>query len=404
LLANPFNQNQVLKLALVAYRDFLTNKGNSPDYVKLTSSRIAKLFDACRFAVIADISEATVSTWLAEQRAQGMSLQTSNYYVVAIKGFCRWLLRDRRTGDNPLIHLSGMNSQTDRRVERRSLPDEEFARLVATTRQQPKYRDLNGSDRAILYLTAAYTGFRANELRSLTPASFDLNFDQSTVTVAAGYSKRRRKDTQPLRPDLAEALREYLVGKPASDPVWPGTWHKVAAKMIRADLKTAGIPYQDDAGRVFDFHALRHQFISGLAAAGVHPKTAQTLARHSTINLTMDRYTHVRLNDVAGALDGLPALPAKPVEAQPLKATGTDGELALRLAQKIDAACPAVSPNVTTPKVELLPNPNTGGTFGVKRRRRSSKGKLRPEGLEPPTDGLESLGQQSIILLTRPLS
>jgi hypothetical protein len=29
---------------------------------------------------------------------------------------------------------------------------------------------------------------------------------------------------------------------------------------------------------VFDFHAIRHQFISSLAAAGVHPKTAQTLA------------------------------------------------------------------------------------------------------------------------------
>lgn len=48
------------------------------------------------------------------------------------------------------------------------------------------------------------------------------------------------------------------------------------------------LKYRDDAGRVFDFHSLRHQFISNLAQAGVHPKEAQTLARHSTITLTMD--------------------------------------------------------------------------------------------------------------------
>lgn len=51
--------------------------------------------------------------------------------------------------------------------------------------------------------------------------------------------------------------------------------------------------YVDAAGRVADFHALRHTYITNLATAGVSPKTAQTLARHSTITLTMDRYTHL---------------------------------------------------------------------------------------------------------------
>ncbi len=60
--------------------------------------------------------------------------------------------------------------------------------------------------------------------------------------------------------------------------------------MIRHDLAAAGIPYRDEQGRVFDCHSMRHQFISMLAAAGVHPKTAQELARHSTITLTMDHY------------------------------------------------------------------------------------------------------------------
>jgi hypothetical protein len=59
------------------------------------------------------------------------------------------------------------------------------------------------------------------------------------------------------------------------------------------------------------FHALRHTFISNLAAGGVHPKTAQRLAQHSTITLTMDRCTHLRREDLAGALQTLPDLSSK---------------------------------------------------------------------------------------------
>jgi hypothetical protein len=71
-----------------------------------------------------------------------------------------------------------------------------------------------------------------------------------------------------------------------------------------------------------DFHALRHTFISNLAAGGVYPKTAQALARHSTITLTMDRYTHRYAGDEAAALAVLPDLSLPAVVAA--RATGTD--------------------------------------------------------------------------------
>lgn len=45
--------------------------------------------------------------------------------------------------------------------------------------------------------------------------------------------------------------------------------------------------YVDAAGSVVDFHALRHTTGSMLAASGVHPKVAQSLMRHSSIDLTM---------------------------------------------------------------------------------------------------------------------
>jgi integrase len=82
-----------------------------------------------------------------------------------------------------------------------------------------------------------------------------------------------------------------------------------AAKMLRKDLEAAGIAYKDDAGRYVDFHSLRHTFISNLTRSGVSPKIAQSLARHSTIGLTMDTYTHIGLYDERAAIDSLPKLP-----------------------------------------------------------------------------------------------
>src|SRR6202041_4196176 len=84
--------------------------------------------------------------------------------------------------------------------------------------------------------------------------------------------------------------------------------YKKVIDMLRADLADAGIAYIDDAGRFADFHAIRHTFISNLAHGGVHPKTAQRLARHSTITLMMNPYTHLHADGMISALSVLPDL------------------------------------------------------------------------------------------------
>ena len=68
--------------------------------------------------------------------------------------------------------------------------------------------------------------------------------------------------------------------------------------------------------------------ISNLAPSGVHPKLAQTLARHSTITLTMDRYAHVGLPDHAIAIKFLPPIPGATGRATggPMEASPTGAE------------------------------------------------------------------------------
>jgi integrase len=203
-------------------------------------------------------------------KKRGISAQTFNFYIQAIKQFCRWMVKDRRTTESPVVHLDGLNVKTDRRHDRRALTVKELIKLLDATLSGPNRLGMNGPERSMLYRLAVETGLRAGELRSLTRASFELEGNNPAVTVEAEYSKRRRKDTQPLRPGLATDLKGFLATLIPAAPAFPSMpcrFH--LAKMFRADLKAAGITYRDDAGLVADFHSLRHTFISNLARGGV---------------------------------------------------------------------------------------------------------------------------------------
>ena len=60
--------------------------------------------------------------------------------------------------------------------------------------------------------------------------------------------------------------------------------------------------YKTSKGLYADFHAMRHAFITNLCRANVPPKTAQALARHSDIRLTMNTYSHVDQQEQAAAI------------------------------------------------------------------------------------------------------
>jgi len=270
---------------------------------------------------------------LLDRQGQGAGAQTRNYYRAHLRGFGNWLVRDRRLGENPFRHTEAENTTTDRRHDRRELDAEELRRVLFSARDNPRsFRGLSGPDRFHLYATACSTGFRASALASLTPESFDLADNVPTVTLAARHAKNRKTKVQPIPPDLAHLLREYLHGRPAGQPVWGGTWAKDhrGAEMLRADLEAAGIPYAIDGpdGPLFaDFHSLRHSYLTLGGRAGIDLRTLQELAGHSTPALTA-RYSHRRLHDLAGAVEKLPRLlpdDGAGAERAVLRATGTDG-------------------------------------------------------------------------------
>src|SRR5262249_4510881 len=174
------------------------------------------------------------------------------------------------------------------------------------------------------------TGFRADELASLLPTSFDLDAEPPTVVCRAGYTKNGKTATQPLPAEIAEALRGYMADRPAEEPVWPRSWHERGADMPRDDLEAAGIPYVvegPDGPLHADFHALRHSYVALLDKAGLTLKQAMQLARHSDPKLTMAVYGRAALHDLGAAVDRLPGLVTKGADnlRTTLRPTGTEG-------------------------------------------------------------------------------
>jgi len=335
---------------LADFHATLVARGTTSEYATLVRARAAKIIDLSKAERLSALAPSAVQAAIASLRdgEDNLSLQTCNHYLRAIKQFSRWLWRDGRTREDPLAHLSGYNVQLDRRHDRRALTDEELACLVEAAEKGPPRLSMSGPERAMLYQLAVGTGFRANELRSLTPESFDLDADPPVVTIEAAYSKHRRRDEQPIRHDLADLLRPWLKGKPAGEPVF--RLPDKVFKLMQADLAAARdawlkdaktdkerqererstfLAYRDGAGRVADFHALRHTYISRLVASGANIKVAQELARHSTPTLTLGRYAHVQLLNRTRALDALPSLDRPAAERDAARATGTDNATAV---------------------------------------------------------------------------
>jgi hypothetical protein len=171
--------------------------------------------------------------------------------------------------------------------------------------------------------------------------------------------RRTLNDVQEIRRDLANRLRLWLADRSAAQRLWPGVWWKRSADMRRGDLGAARkawiseagpdaderkrreqsdfLTYRDDAGRVFDFHSFRHEYISELVRSGANLKVLEDLARHSKLEL-VDRYAHVRSHNKLAALDALPPLAGDvPDGPQEVRATGTDGQWRTPIAGQLSA-------------------------------------------------------------------
>jgi len=311
-----------LSVHLDDFERSLTAKNGGAEHARRVAGRARRLLlDDCRFETYGEIKANRVEGCLSILRQgtakkRGLSPRTSNFYLLAVKQFCGWMVARKQALSSPLACLAALKESTvraGRRHERRPLSDAESLMLLTKTESGPVRGNMPGPERALLYRLAAETGLRASELRSLTRASFALDKKPPVVTVKGRDTKNDEEAELPLRPDTVEVLRAHLADKLPAAKAFGMPSHNMNT-IFRKDLKAAGVCYREADGRYADFHALRYTFGTNLARGGVHPKKAQDLMRHGDIRLTMNLYTHTVLEDRADAVAKLPDLAARAQE------------------------------------------------------------------------------------------
>lgn len=276
-----------------AFRAYLASKRNTERYIDQTLARVEKMFAECEFKKLADLNSDSAADRVVDFLHGRGSQQTANHYLTVLKTFCNWAIATRKLPGCHLLFLKRV-TVTDA-AKRRAITAGELAKIVKAAQRGKMVFGLSGPERSILYRVAANTGFRVSELASLTPSSFHLSAKSPFVVLKAASAKNRQEVEQPLPRPLVAPLRRFLKNLPDNELVWNGHWRFKAARMLRVDLKAAGV-------KELDFHCLRVSYITNLARSGVHPKTAQELARHSDINLTMGYYTKLNRDELAAVL------------------------------------------------------------------------------------------------------
>jgi integrase len=306
-------------IELVAeFEEAVNAKGTGLGHVKNLLPRIERIIAECGIRTLNDIDAGKVESWLSRLQKSGvMSVGTRKHYATNAKQFGRWLVEAGKIGHNPFGGLrTNLNIQANRKHIRRALTEVECRKFLASVRLSPATRGkMNGECRYHLYRLALGTGLRRNELGSLTPASFVLDGPNPSVTVPAGITKNRRMALLPIRPDQAAELRVWLAGRDRGKVLFP-VRDKQIQLALHKDLADAGLARIED-GKTFDFHALRHSFITHLARAGVPLATTQLLARHSDPRLTACTYTHLGFADLGAAVERLPSMGAEPEPPTP---------------------------------------------------------------------------------------
>ena len=325
-------KSKPLKLHIDDYADNLIHKGKTANYAKLQKTRLLRAFGDAGFNYYRDIQASKLQlvisglhrTVLKKVKKQlqpvelgAISEGTKHHFLQVSKSFCRWMQEDGRASHNPLEFIK--HSKVTVTAYRAALEPEELRGLLSYCNGAGVNFGLTGTQRHVVYVIAAQTGFRASEIAALKVSDFDL--DGLTVTLSGTHTKNKKDVEMPLRPDTAEELKTYFAGKMPNVQAFRLPSKYNMAEMLRKDIESAGIKIEG-RGNV-DFHGLRHTFGTHLAAAGVHPKTAQTLMRHSDINLTMSRYTHTLRGQESTAINNLPDITKAP-ESQ--KDTGTESK------------------------------------------------------------------------------
>jgi site-specific recombinase XerD len=224
------------------------------------------------------------------QHKGNLKRQTQNYFLVALRSFFRYLIRQKLAVVPP--EMIELGKQRDRNIK--FLLPEELEKMFSVVEIKDK---IGLRDRAILEVLFS-TGLRVSELVSLNREQ--VNIDEGEFGVIGKGGKGR---VVFLSKRAKEWLTKYL--KQRDDPYRPlfirysGPKPKEGLTDEKLRLSVRSIErtiekYRKKAGILFRIgpHVLRHSYATDLLSHGADLRSVQEMLGHKNISTTQV-YTHV---------------------------------------------------------------------------------------------------------------
>lgn len=203
-----------------------------------------------------DAKPSDIEAWLA---GLGVGANTLGQYLIRLRQFYKWVVREEYRPDNPIDRLDPPKVAPKKP---RPLPDQYLHAIW-------ELADLE--ERAWISL-GLYCGLRASEAVSVCVE--DIVDGPSLRIVGKGDRTR----IVPVRPEVMDSLQP--VGWPRAGRFFPKAGPKTASVRIGKLLRQVGCP------PLYSFHSLRHRYGTELYKASRDIRLVQELLGHSSLQTT----------------------------------------------------------------------------------------------------------------------
>jgi len=245
------------------------------------------------------VDRAKVREVVTVMNDQGLKPKTIKNALLALSAMYTDAIEDGHVQHNPALKPSKLIQTPKRGEQVHVFTYEEECRILQTAHEHcPHYYPF--------ILCLFRTGMREGEAVALRPEDVDLQ--ERYVCVQRNFTagqlsdtpKSRQRRTVDLSSDLVTVLKDYLVVREAeamlggqSSEGWLFT--TLQGEIIRSNnfrdriwkplLKAAGLPYRW-------VHATRHSYATRMIMSGANLVYVQKQLGHSSIQITVDLYTH----------------------------------------------------------------------------------------------------------------
>ena len=266
-------------------------------YQSLLRTHVRPTFDDMK---VGAIDYGDVERWIDDLTKSGLRAGTVRNAYRVLKMILDFAMKNRRIRANPCV---GVTLPRIENQEMKTLTAEQVATLV----------EVVGPPNDVVVRFAAYTGLRAGEIAALRVRDLDLKAGTVTVRRSLADLNGRLVETEPKTKaarrtvGIPRFVLEPLKDTSASEHSIPrreffigtrrgGDWRhgNFYARVFRPAVKELVEKQRWPEGLGgLRFHDLRHTYASFLVEQGAHPKEMSERLGHSSVQVTLDRYSHI---------------------------------------------------------------------------------------------------------------